>query len=207
MRINYEETRYADDFIGRVPAGVTVFGSAREKFGSVFYENAYQLGRRLGENGISVITGGGPGIMEAANHGAFDVGGISVGVNIDLPFEQRGNPFTTNYIIVESFSLRKYLFVSLSNAYVVFPGGFGTLDEFAEIITLAQTEKIAPVPIILCGGHFWDGLLDWFKKLITCRYISAGDLNLFTIMEDPITIADHLTAEIRGKFCEKEVKP
>jgi uncharacterized protein (TIGR00730 family) len=177
---------------------VTVFGSAREKPGSARYKNAYLLGRRLAENGISVITGGGPGIMEAANRGAYDAGGVSVGINIILPYEQEANRFTTNYTSVDSFSLRKYMFVTLSVGYAVFPGGFGTLDEFAEIITLVQTMKIPPQPIALCGENFWKGLLDWFKLLKVYGYIKPEDTDIFTIMEDPVKIADYLTVEIKG---------
>jgi uncharacterized protein (TIGR00730 family) len=196
MLKNLEESRYIEEFLNNIPRGVTVFGSARETEGSLYYKNAYLLGKRLGENGISVITGGGPGIMEAANRGAFDANGISVGVNITLPYEQEGNLFTTNYIIVDSFSLRKHMFVSLSAAYAVLPGGFGTLDEFAEIITLVQTGKIPPAPIALCGGSFWKDLLIWFNQLKKCKYISPEDTNIFTIMEDPCETADWLTAEI-----------
>jgi uncharacterized protein (TIGR00730 family) len=196
MRKNFDEARYAGEFLKNIPAGVTIFGSARETADSSYYKNAYLLGKRLGENGIPVITGGGPGIMEAANRGAYDAKGISVGINILLPCEQEGNLFTTNYITVDSFSLRKHMFVSLGAAYAVFPGGFGTLDEFAEIITLVQTGKIPPSPIVLCGENFWKGLLNWFNLLKEHRYISQGDTKIFTIMEDPVEIADYLSAEI-----------
>jgi uncharacterized protein (TIGR00730 family) len=196
MLENIDETHYAVEFLTGIPHGVTVFGSARETADSFYYKNAYMLGKRLGENGIPVITGGGPGIMEAANHGAYDAKGVSVGINILLPYEQEGNIFSTNYITVNSFSLRKHMFVSLSAAYAVFPGGFGTLDEFAEIITLVQTGKIPPIPIVLCGGSFWKGLLSWFNSLKEFKYISRDDTDIFTIMENPIDIADYLTAEI-----------
>jgi uncharacterized protein (TIGR00730 family) len=199
MLKDLEEARYVEKFLNNIPRGVTVFGSARETANSLYYKNAYIVGKRLGESGVSVITGGGPGIMEAANRGAFDANGVSVGVNISLPYEQEGNLFTTNYITVNSFSLRKHMFVSLSAAFAVFPGGFGTLDEFAEIITLVQTGKIPPYPIALCGKSFWKELLSWFNRLKECKYISPGDTDIFTIMEDPYEIADWLTAEIHSR--------
>jgi uncharacterized protein (TIGR00730 family) len=199
MLKDLEEARYVEEFLNNIPRGVTVFGSARETADSLYYKKAFLLGKRLGENGISVITGGGPGIMEAANRGAFDANGVSVGVNISLPYEQEGNLFTTNYITVNSFSLRKHMFVSLSSAYAVFPGGFGTLDEFAEIITLVQTGKISPAPIALCGEGFWKELLGWFNRLKECGYISPEDTGIFTIMEDPNEIADWLTAGILSR--------
>jgi uncharacterized protein (TIGR00730 family) len=197
MPKNTDETRAANEFTAKLPRGVTVFGSAREERASLHYKNAYLLGKALGENGVAVITGGGPGVMEAANRGAYDAGGISVGINIKLPHEQSSNLYTTNYLLVDSFSLRKHMFVNLSAAYVVFPGGFGTLDEFAEIITLVQTKKIPPCPIVLCGGSFWKGLLDWFNLLKERMYISAGDTEIFTIMEDPVEVAACLSAGIR----------
>jgi uncharacterized protein (TIGR00730 family) len=192
MQVSLEDARYAEEFLKAVPLGVTVFGSARERGNSLYYKNAYALGKRLAENNIAVITGGGPGIMQAANQGAYDAKGVSIGVNIDLPFEQNINQFTTQHITVKSFSLRKHLFVSLSAAYTVFPGGFGTLDEFAEIITLVQTEKIPPLPIVLCGEDFWKGLLSWFEQLKGYEYISREDTEIFTIMEDPFEIAEYL---------------
>ncbi|MDR2104452.1 MAG: TIGR00730 family Rossman fold protein [Deferribacteraceae bacterium] len=193
MQASFEDARYAEEFIKTVPHGVTVFGSAREMENSLYYKRAYSLGKLLAERNIAVITGGGPGIMQAANHGAHDARGVSVGININLPFEQDKNCFTTKNITVKTFSLRKHLFVTLSAAYAVFPGGFGTLDEFAEIITLVQTEKIPPIPIALCGKSFWEGLLRWFEQLKGYNYISPKDMSIFTIMEEPVEIADYLS--------------
>jgi hypothetical protein len=158
---------------------VTVFGSARFPVGHEYYESARGLGRRLAEQGYVVITGGGPGIMEAANRGAKEAGGVSLGVNIKLPREQEPNPYLDDFIEFEHFFIRKVMLVKYSNAFVVMPGGFGTLDEVFEVITLIQTQKLDSFPIVAMGGEFWQHMRDFVKKtMIAEGTISVEDLDL-----------------------------
>lgn len=165
---------------------VTVFGSARTKPEEDEYKKAELMGKILAENGYGVLTGGGPGIMEAANKGAKEAGGLSVGLNIKLPMEQSCNPFLKVGIDFHYFFIRKVNFLKYARAVIVFPGGFGTLDEFFEAITLIQTEKINPVPVCLVDKAFWEPGMAWFKNtLLRDKRVSAEDFDLFTLVDTP----------------------
>ena len=167
-----------------VPPCVTVFGSARFKDGHPYYEMAQELGRRLAEEGFSVMTGGGPGIMEAANRGAKEGGGFSIGVNIILPHEQGPNAFLDRYVLFDHFYVRKVMLVKYSSAFVVFPGGFGTLDEVFETLTLIQTGKIERFPVIVMGSDFWNGLYEFLgKTLVAAGTIGPGDTALIQLTD------------------------
>jgi uncharacterized protein (TIGR00730 family) len=158
---------------------VTVFGSARFSEGHQYYELARQLGNRLAREGYAVVTGGGPGIMEAANRGAKEAGGLSIGCNIQLPMEQKPNPYLDRFVEFEHFFVRKVMLLKYSQAFVVMPGGFGTLDEVFETITLMQTEKVESFPIVAMGGEFWKSLTGFIRgTLIPEGTISASDLDL-----------------------------
>jgi uncharacterized protein (TIGR00730 family) len=163
---------------------VTVFGSARTKVTNRYYELAHQLGRALAEAGFAVATGGGPGIMEAANRGAFEVNGESVGLNILLEHEQKPNPYQTLSLEFEYFHTRKVMLAKYSVGFVIFPGGFGTLDEFAEVLTLVQTQELHPFPIYLVGSDYWSGLLKWFKECLAEQgAIAPDDLKLYKTVD------------------------
>jgi uncharacterized protein (TIGR00730 family) len=169
-----------------IRCGVSVFGSARVAREHPDYALARASARRLGEAGFAVITGGGPGIMEAANRGAQDAGAISVGLNIELPFEQDANAFQDIDLRFHYFFTRKVMFVRYASAFVVFPGGFGTLDELFEALLLIQTRKIRHFPVVLVGGAFWAGLVDWLRdRLAANALIAPSDLGLFTTTDDP----------------------
>ena len=171
----------------RIGPCVSIYGSARMAEGSAVYEQAREVASQLSARGYGVITGGGPGVMEAANRGAFDVGGTSVGLNIELPFEQHNNPYIDpdKSIDFDYFFVRKVMFVKYSQGFVVMPGGFGTLDELFEALTLVQTAKVDPVPIILYDSKFWAGLVDWMKNTLANGYetISPGDPELFHVVD------------------------
>ena len=171
----------------RIGPCVSIYGSARMAEGSTVYEQAREVARQLSARGYGIITGGGPGVMEAANRGAFDVGGTSVGLNIELPFEQHNNPYIDpdKSIDFDYFFVRKVMFVKYSQGFVVMPGGFGTLDELFEALTLVQTAKVDPVPIILYDSKFWAGLVDWMKNTLANGYetISPGDPELFHVVD------------------------
>ena len=165
---------------------VSIFGSARVKAGDPWYQKAEYLARRLAEKGFSVITGGGPGVMEAANKGAVEGGGKSVGMNIRLPFEQKPNPYANVSIDYKYFFIRKVMFVKYAVAYVIFPGGYGTLDEFFEALTLIQTKRIKSFPVILLGDDYWKGLMDWLHDtMLKEDKILPEDLDLIRITDDP----------------------
>jgi len=165
--------------LGAIGTCVTVFGSARFKEGHRYYELARALGRRLAEEGFTVMTGGGPGIMEAANRGAKEGGGLSIGCNIQLPLEQKPNAYLDRFVEFEHFFVRKVMLVKYSRAFVVMPGGFGTLDEIFETITLMQTNKLEDFPIVAMGGDFWERLGDFIRNtLLTEGTISPPDLDL-----------------------------
>ena len=165
---------------------VSLFGSARMKEGHPYYELARRTAKLLVQRGFAVITGGGPGIMEAANRGAKEGGGKSVGLNIKLPMEQGGNPYQTHSITFDYFFARKVMFVKYAMSYVVCPGGFGTLDELFEALTLIQTDKIHDFPIILMGRSYWSGLIDWIRTtMIAEGTISPDDPDLFHLTDDP----------------------
>jgi hypothetical protein len=164
---------------------VTVFGSARSAAGQPGYEQARQLGSLLAGRGYSVFTGGGGGIMEGANRGAFEQGGISVGLNISLPKEQKPNSYTTLNLDFRYFFVRKVMLVKYSSAFFVLPGGFGTLDELFEALTLIQTAKVSPFPVVLIGTEFWSGLVDWLRKQVLARgMMNPDDMHLFRITDN-----------------------
>ncbi|WP_372506031.1 TIGR00730 family Rossman fold protein [Actinomadura madurae] len=172
--------------LAELPKAVSVFGSARTKPDSPEYGLAVDIGARLHDAGYAVITGGGPGIMEAANKGCDESGGLSVGLGIELPFEQKLNDHLDIGLEFRYFFVRKTMFVKYSQAFVVLPGGFGTLDELFEAITLVQTGKITRFPIVLVGTEFWGGLLDWVKKsMLTSGKISPRDIDLIHLTDDP----------------------
>jgi hypothetical protein len=179
---------FVDSFetLSRVSPAVTVFGSARMSRSNPYYREAVTLGKELARQNLAVITGGGPGIMEAANKGAATANGKSVGLNIELPHEQQGNPYANVPIHFHYFFARKVCFAKYSVAFIFMPGGFGTLDEFSEIATLVQTERIPKFPLILFGKKFWAGLLLWMEtQMERNKYISPGDFDLFTLTDDP----------------------
>jgi uncharacterized protein (TIGR00730 family) len=172
---------------------ISVFGSARSRPGDFEYELGVQLGRRLAENGFGVITGGGPGVMEAANKGACDAGGISVGLGIELPFEQGLNDYVDLGINFRYFFARKTMFVKYAQGFVVLPGGFGTLDELFESLTLVQTGKVTQFPIVLMGTEFWSGMVDWLRdRLAGNKKIAPDDLDLLTVTDDLDEVMDVL---------------
>jgi uncharacterized protein (TIGR00730 family) len=165
--------------------GVAMFGSARTPVDDPVYELARQAAALLGEVGFAVITGGGPGVMEAANRGAREAGALSVGLNIELPFEQEFNPYVDLALRFHYFFTRKVMFVRYSSAFVVLPGGFGTLDELFEALTLIQTGKILHFPVVLIGNHYWSGLIDWLReRMLPGHAIAKPDFELLQIAED-----------------------
>ena len=165
---------------------VSIFGSARVRPGDEPYERTVIIARRLGEMSFNVITGGGPGIMEAGNKGAREGGASSIGLNIMLPLEQEPNPFSNVKLDFQYFFVRKVMFVKYAQAYIGMPGGLGTLDEIFEALTLIQTRRIKPFPVILVGRDYWSGLIDWIKgTLLEQHYISDTDMDLFSVMDDP----------------------
>lgn len=177
--------------LASIEPAVTVFGSARFPPDHPHYLLAVEIARLLSDGGFAVVSGGGPGIMEAANKGAKEGGAPSVGLNITLPHEQHDNPYQDISLHFQHFFARKVMFVKHASAYVVMPGGFGTLDEMAEILTLVQTGKSRRIPIILVGTAFWSGLLDWFRQTMLAEgTISAEDLNLVTLCDEPQTVVD-----------------
>jgi uncharacterized protein (TIGR00730 family) len=174
------------DTLASVTKGVTIFGSARTDPDDPQYEKAVEVARLLAEAGFAIITGAGPGIMEAANRGAKLAGGRSIGCNIELPFEQGANPYVDTVINFRYFFVRKTMFIKYSNAFIIFPGGFGTLDEAFEALTLIQTGKISQFPVILFGRHYWAGLIRWLQaRVLGEGKISAGDLDLLLLTDDP----------------------
>ena len=180
---------------------ITVFGSARTKPGSHYYEMTTEVAKEFVKIGYGVISGGGPGIMEAANKGAKDAGGVSVGINIDLPFEQSANPYIDKDKLIKfrHFYIRKVMFVKYAQAFVVMPGGFGTLDELFESITLVQTKKVSKFPIILMGKEYWSGLFEWVRtRMLTEGNISESDLQFFSITDDPKVAAQIVTDFYKG---------
>lgn len=175
--------------LNKIGPCISIFGSARTKPDEKYYKMATALASRLCAEGFGVITGGGPGIMEAANKGAHEAGGASVGLNIDLPFEQNDNRYIDSDKNLDHryFFIRKVMFVKYAQAFIAMPGGFGTLDELFEVLTLIQTKKITPVPVILFGSEFWSGMKDWIQNTMLEEHgnISPGDLDLIPITDDP----------------------
>ena len=187
------------DNLADVSDGVTIFGSARTPPGDPHYGKAVETARLLAEAGIPVITGGGPGIMEAANKGALEGGGMSIGCNIELPFEQGSNPFLSRSLNFKFFFVRKTMFVKYAMAFIVFPGGYGTLDELFEALTLIQTGKVKHFPVILFGTAYWAGLVEWLTRTVAEeRKINPTDLHLFRVTDDP-TEAVRIVAEARAE--------
>ena len=184
--------------MSRIGPCVSIFGSARTKPDTKYYLLAEKIAYKISKAGYGVITGGGPGIMEAGNKGAHLGGGTSVGLNIELPFEQHFNPYidSDKNLNFDYFFVRKVMFVKYSQGFVVMPGGFGTMDELFEAMTLIQTKKIARFPIILVGTSFWSGLIDWIKTVLVEkeRTVSAEDLNLFKIVDTEDEVVDVLNA-------------
>jgi uncharacterized protein (TIGR00730 family) len=179
------------DDLATVTRGVAIFGSARTPPDNPFYAAAQETAGLLARAGFTVITGGGPGIMEASNRGAFEATGVSIGCNIELPFEQAPNPYQSRSLKFKYFFVRKTMFVKYSNAFVIFPGGFGTLDELFEALTLIQTRKINNFPVILYGSEFWAGMLDWLENaILKNRYIAAQDRNLLHLTDSPAEVVD-----------------
>ena len=165
---------------------MSIFGSTRIRPGDEVYHKAEQIGKLLAENGFSVITGGGPGVMEAANKGAISAGGKSIGLNIELPLEQKPNPYTNITLNFRYFFVRKVMFVKYAVAYIILPGGFGTMDELLESITLIQTKKIKPFPVILVGSNYWRGFLEWIKEVVLKEgKISSADLDILQLIDEP----------------------
>jgi uncharacterized protein (TIGR00730 family) len=185
---------FVDSFetLSQVGPGVTVFGSARMVSSEPHYQAAVELARGLAHHNLAIITGGGPGVMEAANKGAALAKGKSVGLNIELPHEQKGNRYANIPIHFHYFFSRKVCFVKYSLAFVFMPGGFGTLDEFFEVLTLVQTQRIPQFPLILFGREYWKGLLSWMKSHLEekSKFISPGDLDLVKLTDDPQEVID-----------------
>ncbi len=179
----------------------TFWGSARLQPSDPYYKAAEELAAKLAKKGYAVISGGGPGIMEASNVGAFKVGGKSIGLNIELPFEQKLNPYTTESLTFKYFFSRKVMLTFSSEVYIYFPGGYGTLDEFFEIITLIQTKKIERVPIVLYGSEFWEPLLRWFEKDLLKKFktINKEDLDLFVVVDSVDDAYKYILKNVDGK--------
>lgn len=193
------------DNLADVSDGVTIFGSARTQPNDPHYEKAVETARLLARAGIPVITGGGPGIMEAANRGAMDGGGMSIGCNIELPFEQGSNAYLTRSLNFKFFFVRKTMFVKYAAAFIVFPGGYGTLDELFEALTLIQTGKVKHFPVILFGREYWSGLVDWLTRTVAAeRKVNPADLKLFQVTDDPAE-AVALVVEARAEKPEDPV--
>ncbi|RMA97273.1 LOG family protein [Hydrogenothermus marinus] len=177
-----------------IPA-ITIFGSARVKEGDKYYEAARQLAYKFAKEGFSVVTGGGPGIMEAGNRGAFEAGGNSIGLNIALPHEQIPNKYAKVQLNFNYFFARKVMLVKYSIGYILFPGGYGTLDELTEVLVLMQTKKLKTYPVILFGTEYWNGLVDWIKEqVLKNNYIDKEDFNLFKVSDDLDEIVNDIKA-------------
>jgi uncharacterized protein (TIGR00730 family) len=198
----------ATERLAPIRPAVSIFGSARTPPDSPYYQLTEDIARRLSDAGFGVISGGGPGVMEAANKGAFAGKSLSIGLNIQLPHEQTTNPYQDVSQTFRHFFARKYMFVRMAVAYVVMPGGFGTLDELLEALTLIQTRKSPRIPLILVGTEFWSGLLEWFKdRLVSEGMIDADDMNLIQLIDDPQQIVnavfDHYESRGFGRLPEE----
>jgi uncharacterized protein (TIGR00730 family) len=201
-------SEFVEGFEALTPIGpaVSVFGSARTSPDDKYYKMAEQTGRLLAKAKLAVITGGGPGIMEAANKGCFEAGGTSVGCNITLPHEQESNKYQQITLDFHYFYARKVMFVKYAAAFVCFPGGFGTLDEMFETLTLIQTHKSDPKPVILVGTDHWGGLVDWIEKSLKPAFISSGDTNLFHVVDSAEQVMKLIRAGIRRE-CAAACRP
>jgi hypothetical protein len=204
FRIMGEMVEGFDGLSGIEPA-VTIYGSARIKPLDDLYTQTTEIAHRLGELGFSIITGGGPGIMEAANKGATEAGVKSIGLNIELPVEQMCNAYATKVITFKHFFVRKVMLVKYATAFVIMPGGLGTMDELTEVLTLIQTHKIKPFPVVLYDNKYWKGFLDWLRSTTLARgYVSEGDFNLLRVCDDPTSVVEtvqqwYIKQEVAGK--------
>jgi len=204
FRIIGELVEGFDKLSGIEPA-ITIYGSSRSQPEQDDYEKAREIARLLGEHGFSIITGGGPGAMEAANRGAQEAGAKSVGLNVVLPEEQVLNTYASLSISFNHFFVRKVMLVKYSTAFVIMPGGLGTLDELTEVLTLIQTSKIKPFPVILFNSSYWQGFLDWMRNCsLACEYISESDLKLLRLSDEPSEVVEivrnwHLTQAVVGR--------
>ena len=188
------------DALSKIGPGVSIFGSARIGEDSVYYKSARDAARMISESGLAVISGGGPAIMEAANRGASEAGGISIGLNVELPHEQVPNNYQNISLHYRYFFVRKMMFVKYSVAFLIFPGGFGTIDELFEALTLIQTEKIDNFPVVLFGSEYWGGLLEWLKNtMLKEGCISKEDLNLFMLTDDVEKAAGVIIENAKGQ--------
>jgi len=201
FRIMGELVEGFDKLSGIEPA-VTIYGSAQLKAEDELYIQVEEIANRLGQMGFSIITGGGPGVMEAANKGALRAGVTSVGLNINLPEDQACNPYTTKSITFNHFFVRKVMLVKYATAFIIMPGGLGTLDELTEVLTLMQTHKIRPFPVLLFKGQYWKGFLDWLKSCVFARgFISEKDLNLLRICDYP----DEVIEAVQRWYIKQEI--
>ncbi|MCX5801994.1 MAG: TIGR00730 family Rossman fold protein [Proteobacteria bacterium] len=172
---------------------ISIFGSSRCKEGDLLYTRTYNLSRLLAKNGFNIITGGGGGVMEAANRGASEEGAKSVGINIELPLEQKPNPYSNIRLNYKYFFVRKVMFLKYAVAFIMLPGGFGTLDECFEAITLIQTKKMKPFPVILVDSSYWNGLIEWIReKLLSSGTITKEDINIFKVIDEPEEIVEYV---------------
>lgn len=206
LRIQSELVDGTDKLL-KLGAAVTVFGGARFEPGSPHYQQAQILGELLGSQGVPVITGGGPGIMEAANRGCFGTSATSVGLNIELPFEQTSNPYQDISLDFRYFFVRKYLFIKHALGFVIFPGGYGTLDELFEALTLVQTGKVDPFPIVLVGVDYWSGLVDWIVgRMLEQGCISDEELHLFNLVDTSEEAAELILQHMRMGSANQDVE-
>jgi uncharacterized protein (TIGR00730 family) len=192
------------DELATITRGVAIFGSARTPEANPYYEAARETAAQLAHAGFAVITGGGPGIMEAANRGALDAGGLSIGCNIELPFEQAPNRFQTRSLTFKYFFVRKTMFVKYSTAFIIFPGGFGTLDELFEALTLIQTRKIKNFPVVLYGSDYWGGMIKWLEEvMLEAGNISEEDMALLHVTDSPAEVVEIV---VRSQDALRQIK-
>ncbi len=190
------------DTLSGIEPAITIYGTARLAADDELYAKTAEIAHRLGIMGFSIITGGGPGVMEAANKGALKAGVKSVGLNIELPEEQAGNSYTTKSVMFHHFFVRKVMLVKYATAFVIIPGGLGTLDELTEVLTLIQTNKIKPFPVVLFDSEYWKGFLDWLRSPILVRkFISEDDLNLLRVCDHP----DEIVEIVRSWYSKQEI--
>jgi len=190
------------DSLSDLEPAITIYGSARLKADEKLYAETEEIARRLGELGFNIITGGGPGVMEAANKGALEAGVASIGLNIELPEEQALNPYTTRSIVFHHFFVRKVMLVKYATAYIMMPGGLGTLDELTEVLTLMQTHKIKPFPVVLYDSKYWNGFLDWLHSQTLARgFVSEQDFDLLRVCETP----DEVIQTVQQWYIKREI--
>lgn len=207
FRIISEFTEGFDELSGLCDA-ISIFGSARLPAEHFYYQKTVELAELLSKEGFAIISGGGPGVMEAANKGAHLQNQTSIGLNIELPMEQKANPYQSLSLNFRYFFVRKVMFVRYSMGYVCMPGGFGTLDEFFEALTLMQTHKAYPLPLVLFGSDFWGGLMDWLRhKMLEYGTISVEDLNLITVTDDPQQVVNIMSAHREWKNKQRHLHP